>query len=195
MELVFATHNQGKLKELQALVPAGIRLLSLDDIGCHEEIPETADTFKGNALLKAQYVQKHYGLPCFADDSGLEVTALNGAPGVYSARYSGPDGNSESNMDKLLLALKDKTDRSAQFVTVIALINGGQTHYFRGVCAGEILQQRQGNAGFGYDPIFKPEDYQQSFAQMPLALKSAISHRGKAVAKLIAHLTNNGLIV
>lgn len=188
-EIVFATHNPGKLKELQAMVPKDIILKSLDEIGCHEEIPETADTFEGNALLKAEYVRNTYRLPCFADDSGLEVNALNGAPGVYTARYAGPNCSSADNMDKLLSALDDKEDRSAQFVCVIALVLNGQEHFFKGVCIGEILHKRIGNGGFGYDPIFKPEGYDRSFAQMNLDEKADISHRGKAVAQLIEFLS------
>ena len=190
-EFVFATHNTGKLKELQAMVPPSIKLLSLDDIGCHEEIPETETTFKGNALLKAQHVKKHYGLPCFADDSGLEVSALDGAPGVYTARYAGVGCTADDNMDKLLGALEDQTDRSARFVCVIALLQGDEPVYFEGFCPGEILSERQGTDGFGYDPIFMPNGFDRSFAQMTMAEKSATSHRGKAVAQLVAFLKNS----
>ena len=190
-EFVFATHNAGKLKELQAMVPPSSKLLSLDDIGCHEEIPETETNFKGNALLKAQHVQKHYGLPCFADDSGLEVSALDGAPGVYTARYAGVDCTSDDNMDKLLGALENQSDRSARFVCVIALLQGNEPVYFEGFCPGEILSERHGTDGFGYDPIFKPNGFDRSFAQMTMAEKSATSHRGKAVAQLVAFLKNS----
>jgi len=189
-ELVFATHNPGKLKELQAMVGDRFKLLSLDDLGCHEEITETADSFQGNALLKAKYVQEKYGLPCFADDSGLEVSALNGAPGVYTARYAGLGCTSDDNMDKLLSALKDQADRSARFVCVISLLLENEPIYFEGFCPGEILKERQGTDGFGYDPIFKPNNFDRSFAQMTLKEKSAISHRGKAVAQLVAFLKN-----
>lgn len=188
-EIVFATHNPGKLKELQAMVPKDIILKSLDEIGCYEEIPETASTFEGNALLKAEYVKNTYGLACFADDSGLEVNALDGAPGVYTARYAGLNCSSDENMDKLLAALEDKEDRTAQFVCVIALVLNGQEHFFKGVCKGEILLERTGNGGFGYDPIFKPEGFDRSFAQMSLDEKALISHRGKAVAQLIEFLS------
>lgn len=188
MELVFATHNQNKVIELKALLPASIQIKSLTDIGCHEEIIEDADSFKGNALLKANYVQKHFGLPCFADDSGLEVNALNGAPGIYSARYAGPDNDSNANMDKLLKALATKQDRTAQFRTVIAYVNTGEPLFFEGICAGEILKEKQGDGGFGYDPIFKPEGYSQTFAQMPLAEKGRISHRGLAVRAFVEFL-------
>ena len=189
-ELVFATHNPGKLKELQAMIGDRFKLLSLDDLGCHEEIPETAVSFRGNALLKAKYVQEKYGLPCFADDSGLEVSALNDAPGVYTARYAGVGCTSDDNMDKLLGALQNQDDRSARFVCVIALLLKNEPHFFEGTCPGEILRARQGTDGFGYDPIFKPQGYDRSFAQMTMAEKSAISHRGKAVAQLVAFLKN-----
>lgn len=188
MELVFATHNPHKVTELKALVPDHITIKSLTDIGCHTEIVEDANTFKGNALLKANYVTKHYGLPCFADDSGLEVHALAGAPGVFSARYAGKQNNANANMDKLLKALAPKSNRTAQFRTVIAYVNGKDSHFFEGICHGEILTQRQGDSGFGYDPIFLPKGYSQSFAQMTLEQKGAISHRGLAVSKLIAYL-------
>ena len=188
--LVFATHNPGKLKELQALMPKDINLESLDDIGCHEDIPETEDSFEGNALLKANYVKTTYGLPCFADDSGLVVDALNGDPGVYSARYAGPGCNSEDNMDKLLNELDGSTDRSARFVCVIALLINGEKHFFEGKCEGIIIAERQGDDGFGYDPIFQPRGYDRTFAQMSMEEKSAISHRGKAVKQLVEFLRN-----
>jgi len=188
MELVFATHNQHKVTELKALMPDHINIKSLTDIGCHTEIIEDANTFKGNALLKANYVTKHYGLPCFADDSGLEVQALDGAPGVFSARYAGKENNANANMGKLLKALENSPNRSAQFRTVIAYVNGNDSQFFQGICPGEILKQRQGDSGFGYDPIFLPQGYDKSFAQMTLEQKGAISHRGLAVAKLITYL-------
>lgn len=189
--VVFATHNPGKLKELQAMMPEDIVLKSLDDIGCHDEIEETEDSFKGNALLKAQYVRDNYRLPCFADDSGLTVDALDGAPGVYTARYAGEHGNSDANMDKLLFELKDKESRSAQFVCVIALLDGDSPQFFEGICEGEILPARQGDGGFGYDPVFSPKGYSRSFAEMSLDEKAVISHRGKAVKQLIDFLRNS----
>ena len=186
MQIVFATHNPNKLKEVQQLVPKGIQLLSLDDINCHEEIPETADTLMGNAQLKADYVTKNYGYDCFADDTGLEVTALDGAPGVYSARYAGHPRDADANMQKLLLALKDTNDRSAQFKTVITLNLKGKQHFFEGICKGTILHEKQGSGGFGYDPIFRPNGFNRSFAEMTMEEKGVISHRGRAVAALIA---------
>lgn len=188
MKLVFATHNAHKLKEVQQLLPTGIVLLSLSDIGCTEDIAETANTLKGNAQLKADYITKTYGYACFADDTGLEVAALNGAPGVYSARYAGETCTAEDNIQKLLYQLKGVADRSAQFTTVIALNLDGQQYIFEGICHGEILKQPQGGQGFGYDPIFRPREYCMSFAEMALAEKGRISHRGKAIAKLVAFL-------
>lgn len=188
MKLVFATNNLNKLKEVQALVPESITLLSLNDIGCFEDIPETAPTIEGNALQKANYIKTNYGYECFADDTGLEVNALNGEPGVYSARYAGDQKNAHDNMDKLLENLTDKTDRSAQFKTVIALRLGIDTHTFTGICRGTIIQNKKGDKGFGYDPIFQPEGYNQTFAEMELTLKNKIGHRGKAVQQLIDFL-------
>jgi len=188
MTLVFATHNPNKLKEIQALIPDTIQLKSLTDIGCTEEIIENAPTIKGNALLKAQYINKKYNLDCFADDTGLQVEILNGEPGVYSARYAGEQKNAEDNMDKLLHALTDKQNRKARFKTVIALIIEDQEYTFEGICNGSITQEKMGESGFGYDPIFKPETYKETFAQMPLSLKNAIGHRGKAVQKLVEFL-------
>ncbi|NND32731.1 MAG: non-canonical purine NTP diphosphatase [Saprospiraceae bacterium] len=190
MKIVFATHNHNKLVEVQQLLPESIELLSLGEIGCQEEIAETAATLAGNAQLKANYVMQQYGYDCFADDTGLEVTALNGEPGVYSARYAGEPTDAEANMQKLLSKLKDKKDRSAQFKTVIALNLKGKQYLFEGVCQGEILHEKQGTEGFGYDPIFKPHGYDVSFAEMTLAEKGAISHRGRAVGALVAFLTN-----
>ena len=188
MTLVFATHNANKLKEIQALMPENIQLKSLTDIGCTEEIIEDAPTIEGNALIKARYVKTYYGYDCFADDTGLEVEALDGAPGVYSARYAGPQKSAEDNIDKLLAALEGKKDRKAHFKTVIALILDGQEQCFEGICKGEIIQQRTGTSGFGYDPVFKPEGYQLTFAQMPLAEKNKIGHRGKATQLLLNFL-------
>lgn len=189
MKIVFATHNKNKLKEVAALLP-NIELLSLTDIGCTEEIPETADTLEGNAIIKANHVTEKYGYNCFADDTGLLVKALNGAPGVYSARYSGEYGNAENNMDLLLKNLEGKTNREAHFKTIICLNINNEQHLFDGVCNGTILEKRQGDEGFGYDPIFKPNGYNLSFAEMSLAEKGKISHRGLAVQKLTQFLQN-----
>lgn len=187
-KLVFATNNKNKLKEVQALIPKQIELLSLKDIDCFEDIPETQETIEGNAIQKAQYIKKHYGYDCFADDTGLEVSALNGAPGVYSARYSGEKRDSNDNMNKLLKELKNKSDRSAQFKTVIALHLNGRLETFTGICKGEITTEKHGEKGFGYDPIFKPKEYNITFAEMDLATKNSIGHRGKAISKLITFL-------
>jgi len=189
LELVFATNNLNKLIEVQQLLPDTIKLLSLADIGCNEEIPETAETLAGNAQLKADYVTQHYGYDCFADDTGLDVAALDGAPGVYSARYAGEACTPEDNIKKLLAALKNTVDRSAKFCTMIALNLKGKQYLFEGICKGKILYKKQGEQGFGYDPVFKPLGYSTSFAEMTLAEKGQISHRGKAVAKLVEFLT------
>jgi XTP/dITP diphosphohydrolase len=188
MKIVFATNNLDKIKEVQSLIPSHITLISLKSIGCHEEIPETKDTIKENAIQKASYVKEHYGLNCFADDTGLEVTALNGAPGVFSARYAGPEKCSESNMSLLLSKLKLMSDRSAQFKTVIALNYNGKLFTFEGVCKGEITKQKKGSGGFGYDPIFKPYEEIYTFAELSLDRKNQIGHRGKAVTNLVNHL-------
>ncbi len=188
MKLVFATHNAHKLKEIQALVPDTIEIISLTDIACHEEIPETATTIEGNAHLKAEYVHTHYGLACFADDTGLEVEALNGAPGVFSARYAGPAKRDSDNVDKLLRELANQSNRKAHFKTVISLIIEGKKVDFTGICKGKILPERHGNNGFGYDPIFQPEGYNTSFAEMSAEEKNKISHRGKATRQLLDYL-------
>lgn len=190
-KLVFATNNLNKIKEIKALIPDHIELLSLNDIGCKEDIPETSPTIEGNALQKAQYVKEKYGYDCFADDTGLEVKALDGAPGVYSARYAGDQKNNEENIDKLLQELSDKSDRTARFKTVIALILDGEEHSFEGICEGEILKKRIGEEGFGYDPVFQPIGYSKTFAEMSLKEKSEISHRGRATRKLIEFLSKN----
>ena len=187
MKLVFATHNLNKLKEVQELVPPHIELLSLTDINCDEDIPETEPTIEGNAKLKADYVRDNYGLNCFADDTGLEVAALNGAPGVYSARYAGPENDAAANMFKLLQNLEGKEDRSAQFKTVIALSLNTSEESFTGICEGEIIQQARGEKGFGYDPIFQPKGYDQTFAEISSEEKGKISHRGKAIRQLISY--------
>ncbi len=189
MKIVFATHNANKLKEVNALLPS-VTLLGLQDINCHEEIPETAKTLEGNSKLKADYVTETYKQNCFADDTGLEVEALNGAPGVYSARYAGEENDADKNMEKLLKNLEGKTNRKAQFKTVITLNLNGEQHLFEGICKGTILEKKSGHKGFGYDPIFKPEGYDVSFAEMSMEEKGKISHRGLAVQKLISFLNN-----
>jgi len=187
-EIVFATNNQHKLSELRRIVGERFHILSLSDIGCHDDIPETADTLAGNALQKARYVKEHYGYDCFADDTGLMVDALGGAPGVYSARYAGPGHDSVTNMRLLLDNMKGVTDRSARFVTVIALILNGCELTFEGRVEGEILTEPQGEGGFGYDPVFRPEGSELSFAMMSADAKNAISHRGRATAALMEYL-------
>ncbi|RZJ51950.1 MAG: non-canonical purine NTP diphosphatase, partial [Flavobacterium sp.] len=166
MKIVFASNNKNKILEIRHQLPTEIELLSLEDIGCHEEIPETADTIEGNAILKADYVTKNYGYDCFADDTGLEVEALNGEPGVYSARYAGEQKNADDNMNKVLDALQDKANRNARFKTVIALNLNGQQRLFTGIVDGTITKDKSGDKGFGYDPIFRPEGYSQTFAQL-----------------------------
>ena len=185
-KIVFATNNAHKLEEVAAILGDAYELLSLREIGCDDDIPETADTFAGNAMLKAQYIKEHYGYDCFADDSGLEVDALDGAPGVYSARYSG--GGSEANIDKLLDNLTGKSERSAQFRTVIALLLGEDNQLFEGIVRGTIIEERRGDEGFGYDPIFVPDGYSQTFAQLGSEVKNRISHRAKAVEQLAQYL-------
>lgn len=188
MKIVFATNNKHKLEEVSKMLKDTYELISLEDIGCHEEIPEEQPTIEGNALQKARYIKEHYGYDCFADDTGLEIKALDGRPGVYSARYAGEAKDSEANMQKVLNELENTDERSACFRTVIALIFQGQEHLFEGKVEGEILRERHGSAGFGYDPIFRPEGFQESFAEMDLTAKNKISHRGKAVEKLTEFL-------
>lgn len=183
-KFVFATNNAHKLEEVMSILGNKIELLSLKDIECHDEIPETADTLEGNALLKARYIYERYHTDCFADDTGLEVEALHGAPGVYSARYAGNNHNSENNMRKLLEELKGVNNRNARFRTVFALIIDGKEHLFEGIVNGEIVSVRKGTSGFGYDPIFVPKGYTQTFAEMGNAEKNKISHRAKATQKL-----------
>ena len=190
MKIVFATHNSNKLKEIQQLLPEFIELISLDMLGCMDEIPETANTLEGNAKLKADFITNTYQLPCFADDTGLLVNSLNGEPGVYSARYAGEQNDSQANMSKLLQNLENKKDRTAHFKTVIALNINGETHIFEGKVNGVITICQKGLHGFGYDPIFKPNGYDETFAELPLSIKNSISHRGQAVQKLIAYLKN-----
>lgn len=204
MKIVFATNNPNKLQEIRDILGERFEIVSLQDIGCHEDIPETGETLQENALLKAKYVAEHYGLDCFADDTGLEVEALHGAPGVHSARYAeGTDHNSEANMQKLLHELQDKENRKARFRTVIALLQhpknqqkenvkntfaAPEIHYFEGRIDGIIAKEKRGNAGFGYDPLFIPNGYQQSFAELGETIKNHISHRAKAVEKLAEYL-------
>jgi XTP/dITP diphosphohydrolase len=190
MELVFASNNKNKIKEIQSILNGSIQLLSLEEIGCHEEIPETADTIEGNAIMKANYVTEKYGYNCFADDTGLEVKSLNGEPGVYSARYAGEQKDSNDNMNKLLEALKDKSDRSAQFKTVISLNLNGEQHLFTGIAKGNITVNKTGHRGFGYDPIFQPENYTETFAELASEIKNKISHRAKATQQLIDFLNS-----
>lgn len=190
MNIVFATNNKNKIKEVQALIPQHITLLSLEDIGCLEEVPETQPTIEGNALQKAQYIKDHYNYDCFADDTGLEVTALNGEPGVFSARYAGKQRNSDDNMNKVLSKLEVHSNRNAQFKTVIALQLNGTVKTFTGICEGEITTTKQGDKGFGYDPIFKPQGYSKTFAELDLDIKNKIGHRGKAVSALIDYLSS-----
>jgi XTP/dITP diphosphohydrolase len=188
MEIVFASNNKNKIIEIQSMLPDSITILSLESIGCFEEIPETSDTIEGNAILKANYVTQKYGLDCFADDTGLEVESLDGEPGVYSARYAGEQRNADNNMNKLLLKLSDKANKNAHFKTVIALNLKGKQYLFTGIATGEIINEKIGIEGFGYDPIFKPTGYKETFAQLSLGIKNEISHRGKATQKLIEFL-------
>ncbi len=204
MKIVFATNNPNKLQEIRDILGERFEIVSLQDIGCHEDIPETGETLQENALLKAKYVAEHYGLDCFADDTGLEVEALHGAPGVHSARYAeGTDHNSEANMQKLLHELQDKENRKARFRTVIALLqhpknqqeeniknafSAPEINYFEGRIDGIIAKEKRGNAGFGYDPLFIPNGYQQSFAELGETIKNHISHRAQAVEKLAEYL-------
>lgn len=188
MKLIFASNNKNKIKEIKNQLPASIEILSLEDIGCMVDIPETAATIEGNALLKADYIKRHYGFNCFADDSGLEVDALNGAPGVYSARYAGKEKDDQANNEKLLRELAGERNRKAQFKTVIALHYNGVQHLFTGIVEGEIVEEKQGEGGFGYDPLFKAEGMTKSFAELSLEEKNAVSHRGKAVSQLVDFL-------
>ena len=190
MKLVFSTNNNHKLKEVQEMLPNSIQLVSLKDINCTEDVAETETTLQGNAALKANFITQNFQLDCFADDTGLEVACLNGKPGVYSARFAGEPSNAEKNMEKLLNEMTNFSDRSAQFRTVICLNLEGNQYFFEGICKGSILTEKQGIEGFGYDPIFQPEGFQQSFAEMNSEEKNKISHRGLAIEKLVAFLTN-----
>ena len=198
MRIVFATNNAHKLSEIRQILGNDIEILSLADIGCHDDIPETADTLEGNALQKAQYVYDHYHISCFADDTGLEVDALGGEPGIYSARYAGDGHDSEANMQKLLQKLGENNNRKARFRTVIALIEkeeddkvtepAEKTSFFEGIVEGQIIREKRGQEGFGYDPIFQPDGYDETFAQLGLEIKNRISHRARAVEKLAKYL-------
>jgi XTP/dITP diphosphohydrolase len=185
MKLVFASNNKNKLLEIKHQLPDDIELLSLEDIGCHEDIAETADTIEGNAILKANYVTDNYGYDCFADDTGLEVEALNGAPGVYSARYAGEEKSAEANIDKLLNELDGNPNRKANFKTVIALNINGAQYLFTGIVDGNITTEQMGSGGFGYDPVFMPVGLNVTFAQLTLDEKAQLSHRGRAVKQLL----------
>ncbi len=203
-KIVFATNNAHKLSEIRQILGERIEVLSLNDIGCHADIPETADTLKGNALQKAEYVASHYHIDCFADDTGLEVDALGGAPGVHSARYAGGEGHdSKANMRKLLAELGENNNRKARFRTVIALIeleddestefplHFNNTKFFEGIVEGQITRERHGDEGFGYDPIFQPDGYEQTFAELGMEIKNRISHRARAVEKLVRYLSES----
>ncbi|MDH6534754.1 non-canonical purine NTP diphosphatase [Parabacteroides sp. 52] len=187
--IVFATNNKHKLEEVRTMLNGTLSIVNLKDIDCLEDIPETADTLEGNALLKAQYVKEHYGYDCFADDTGLEVEALDNAPGVYSARYAGPTHDPEANMQKLMEALEGKENRKARFRTVIALLLNGKEYMFEGIINGNIIDEKRGGAGFGYDPLFVPEGYDQTFAELGNDIKNDISHRARAVQKLATFLS------
>ncbi len=190
---VFATNNEHKLQEVCDILGGNYEILSLKAIQCDEDIPETAETLEGNALLKARYIKQNYGYDCFSDDTGLEILVLDNAPGVYSARYAGDSKDSKANMRKVLKELEDKEDRSARFRTVIALIKDGKEYLFEGIVEGKIIKEKKGNAGFGYDPIFVPKGYTETFAELGTEIKNSISHRAEAVQKLKHFLdeTNN----
>jgi XTP/dITP diphosphohydrolase len=190
MKICFATNNANKIKEVKVALGSDFEIVSLQDIGCMEELPETGDTLDHNAFQKARFVKTHYGVDCFADDTGLEVDALDGAPGVYSGRFAGEPRSDERNIDLLLNKMKGKIDRKAKFRTIIALILEGKEYAFEGAAEGEILTEKMGSGGFGYDPIFKPSGYDRTFAELTLSEKNEISHRGKAVKALIYFLNN-----
>ncbi|MDR0872781.1 MAG: non-canonical purine NTP diphosphatase [Prevotellaceae bacterium] len=187
--MIFATNNKHKLEEVQAMLGNSVKVAGLSELDFFEEIPETADTLQGNALQKAQFIHQRFDNDCFADDTGLEVDCLNGAPGVFSARYAGEPTNSEKNIDKLLAEMEKSSDRSAQFRTVIALIQGSDIQYFDGIIRGKIATERYGSGGFGYDAVFIPEGYNKTFAELSAEEKNSISHRGRAVKKLVEFLS------
>ena len=188
MKLVFATNNQHKLQEIKQLLNGSFELLCLNDIGCDDDIPENQDTLEGNAAEKAFFIYNKYGINCFADDTGLEIEALNGEPGVYSARYAGEERSAENNMDLVLEKLNKIKNRKARFRTVVSLVIDGCESQFEGIVNGQILEEKRGETGFGYDPIFKPDESDRSFAEMPMEEKNQISHRGRAVQKLVEYL-------
>ena len=190
MKIIIASNNKNKVQEIQNQVPKSIQIVTLEEIGCTEDIAETGTTLEENAIIKANYITEKYGLPCFADDTGLEIDALNGEPGVYSARYAGEDKNADKNMDLVLEKLSNSTNRKAQFKTVIALNINSEQHLFTGIVEGEIRNEKTGTNGFGYDPIFEPENLGKTFAEMSLEEKNKLSHRGRAVAQLINFLIN-----
>ena len=190
MKIVFATNNKHKIEEVKDLLPKEIQVLTLNEIGCHEDIEETEETLEGNAKLKSDHIKMNYGFDCFADDTGLEVEVLNGAPGVYSARYAGEEATFDDNVQKLLKAMNGVSNRKARFRTVISLYLNDQQLFFEGVCEGTIEESTSGDAGFGYDPIFKPKGYDLTFAEMDLKEKGRISHRGIAVNKLVDYFKN-----
>ncbi|WP_298645836.1 non-canonical purine NTP diphosphatase [uncultured Proteiniphilum sp.] len=192
-EMVFATNNQHKLNEIQKITAGRLRISGLADIGCHQEIEETGNTLEENALIKARFVRERYGYDCFADDTGLEVEALEGAPGVYSSRYAGNGCNPVDNMDKLLTALQGNKNRAAQFRTVIALVINGKEHFFDGIIRGRIIEEKRGSGGFGYDPVFMPDGYDQTFAELGHEVKNSISHRALAMEKLVDFLYSYNL--
>ena len=187
-KIVFATHNKNKLEEVAALLSPSYQVVGLSDIGCKEEIAETANTLEGNASIKSRYVYNTYGLNCFSDDTGLEVAALEGAPGVYSARYAGNNHDSQANMDKLLYNLEEIENREAQFRTVVSLLLDGKEYFFEGIVEGVITREKKGSSGFGYDPIFRPNGFKQTFSELGEEVKNKISHRAKAINKLIEFL-------
>lgn len=189
MKIIFASNNKNKVQEIQNQVPKTIQIVTLDEIGCTEDIAETGTTLEENAIIKANYITEKYGLPCFADDTGLEIDALNGEPGVYSARYAGEDKDADKNMDLVLEKLSNSTNRKAQFKTVIALNINNEQHLFTGIVKGEIRDKKTGTNGFGYDPIFEPENLGKTFAEMTLEEKNKLSHRGRAVEQLIEFLS------
>ncbi|MEP2024149.1 MAG: non-canonical purine NTP diphosphatase [Reichenbachiella sp.] len=189
MKICFATHNENKLKEINQIL-RDFEIVGLNDIGCTEEIPETGSTLDENSKIKADFVAEKYNIPCFADDTGLEVEVLNGEPGVYSARYAGGERDNQANINLLLKNLETHSNRSARFRTVITLILNGDSHQFEGIINGRIIEEFRGEGGFGYDPIFIPDGHEQTFAEMSAEVKNSISHRGRAVAKLVKYLEN-----
>lgn len=190
MRIVFATNNKHKVEEVKDLLPKEIKLLTLNEIECYDDIEETALTLEGNAKIKSDHIKQHFGFDCFADDTGLEVEALNGAPGVFSARYAGEHATFEDNVEKLLKAMQGVSNRNARFRTVVSLILNGEQLYFEGVCEGTIQETPAGEKGFGYDPVFRPKGYSQTFSEMDLNEKGKISHRGLAVKKLVEYLNS-----